>query len=75
MHMLTPVRHAKMHILHIYPEQLLGNDCENRKIQKSKNIKTQKFKKMQDSVNIKSFGFLDFGNLGILELFNWNFGV
>ena len=32
-----PLRHAKMNILPIYPEQLLGNDCENLKIQKSKN--------------------------------------
>ena len=42
-----PPRHAKMHILPIYPSQLLGNDCENPKIQKSKNLKIQKSKKPQ----------------------------
>ena len=78
----TPrLRHAEMHILPIYPEQLLGNDCENPKskdlkiqkpknpkmqrsknlkIQESKNPKIQKSKKLQDYVDVKSFGVLDF---------------
>ena len=62
-----PLRHAKMHILHIYPQQLLRNDWENKKIQKSKNPKMQRTSNtltiqtfLQDSVDVKSFGFLDF---------------
>ena len=70
-----PQRHAKMHILPIYPEQLLGNDCENPKIQESKNLKIQKSKnpkKMQDSVDVRSFGFLDFFYFRFLGF--WIFG-
>ena len=57
-----PLRHAKMHILPIYPEQLLGNDCENPKIQKSSNPK-----KLQDSVDVNSFGCFAFWSLGFLD--------
>ena len=59
-----PPRHAKMHNLPIYPEQLLGNDCENPKIQKSQNptipqsknptIQKSKKPKIQQSKNPKN---------------------
>ena len=75
------LQHANMHILPIYPEQFLGNDCENRKIQKSKSSKIQepqnpKIKKKQDSVDVKSFGFLDFFLIfGFLDFWVfWMFG-
>ena len=49
-----PLRHAKMHILPIYPEQLFGNDCENPKNPKL-------FTSTESCKMFWIFGFLDFG--------------
>ena len=40
-----------------------------QRLRKSKNPKIENEKKMQDSVDVKSFGFLDFWNFEILENF------
>ena len=62
-----PTARVRMHILPIYPEQLLGNDCQNPRIQKSKTPKTQK---IQKSKTFHIYGilhcFLDFWILGFL---------
>ena len=52
------------------------NDCKNPKIQKSKNPKLQQSKNrnvLQDSVDVKSFGFLDCSILDFLYF--WIVGI
>ena len=60
-----PLRHAEMHFL--CPDIRRATDPEIPKIQKSKNPNVQTL--LQDSVDVKSFGFLDFRFLDF-----WNFG-
>ena len=46
-----PLRHAKMHILPVYPQQFLGErlrKSKNPKIQNPKNLKIQKFQKSKN---------------------------
>ena len=62
------LRHTEMHLLvPRYPHSHRATDPEIQKIQKSK-----KSNFLQDSVDVKSFGFLDFWIFGVLDV--WIFG-
>ena len=63
-----PCDTQKMHILPIYPQQLLGNDCQNPKIQKSKTFYIYGILHVfWIFVFVLIFGFLDFWFLGFLD--------
>ena len=71
---LTPLRHAKIHILPIYPYWLLGNDCENPNVQKSKNPKIKNPEIVARFRRCKKFWIFGVGDFWIFRFWDfWNF--